>query len=107
MHVACERRTRYKRRVMGRWSAAAPAVVAIAPRAAFARAATLEPHLEVRGAQVTTADVRAAGGTWRTVRWDDLDRQPLAPGGYEARAQVDGGPSGASAQLPPCAGPAP
>lgn len=104
MHVACERHTGYKRRVMGRWLAAAPAVVAIALKAAAAQAATLEPHLEVRGADVTTADARPAGGAWRTVRWDDLDRQPLAPGNYELRVQVDGGPSGASVQVPPCAG---
>jgi|GEM_PF-991380 len=104
MHVACERRTRYKRRMMGRWIAAAPAVVAIALGAVAARAATLEPHLEVRGADVTTADVRPAGGAWRTVRWDDLDQERLAPGNYEIRAQLDGGPNGASAQVPPCAG---
>jgi hypothetical protein len=107
MHVACERRTRYKRRVMGRWSAAAPAVVAIAPRAAFARAATLEPHLEVRGAQVTTADVRAAGGTWRTVRWDDLDASRSPPAATKLGLRSTAGRAARRLSYHRASGPAP
>jgi enterochelin esterase-like enzyme len=67
-------------------------------------AATIAPHAEVRGADVETVRLRAAGGAWRAAAWDDLDRTPLDPGRYEVRFQVDGGQQGASMQVPACAG---
>jgi enterochelin esterase-like enzyme len=63
---------------------------------------TLEPHLEVRGADVAEAEFRASGSAgWRSVLWDELDSQDLAPGKYEVRARLD---TGAALQVPPCAG---
>jgi pimeloyl-ACP methyl ester carboxylesterase len=71
-----------------------------------ARATTLEPHLEVRGEELAAADVRPRGAaTWRSVLWDRLETEDLAPGMYEVRVRFDAGArAGASVQVPPCAG---
>jgi pimeloyl-ACP methyl ester carboxylesterase len=81
---------------------AAAGLVFLGPRAAMA--VTLEPHPAVRGVDVTTVDVRADRGAWRTGPWDALDATRLQPGDYELRLAVDGGRDGATVQVPPCAG---
>lgn len=81
--------------------AAAGVVLAVSHSAL---AVTLAPHPEVRGVDITTADVRADGGAWRSVPWDRLDLTRRDPGRYELRLHVDGGKDGATVQVPPCAG---
>jgi pimeloyl-ACP methyl ester carboxylesterase len=72
------------------------------------RPATLAPHLAVvRGADVSAVSVRAErpnGGPWRSVPWDDLERTPLEPGGYEIRLATEAAGGNASLSVPPCAG---
>src|ERR1019366_1012604 len=60
---------------------------AVGLAAVNARAATLAAHTEVRGADLETADVRAAGGAWRSMAWGDLARTTLAPGRYQVRVR--------------------
>jgi pimeloyl-ACP methyl ester carboxylesterase len=67
-------------------------------------AATLEPHTEVEGVEVTSVSVRSAGKAWQVLAWDDLDRVTVEPGRYEVRLQADGARGGAMLQLPHCAG---
>jgi pimeloyl-ACP methyl ester carboxylesterase len=70
-----------------------------------AKATTLELHDEVRGAEVAEAEVRPRGaGSWRTVSWDALEDESLAPGAYQVRVQLDVGATGQSVQVPACAG---
>jgi pimeloyl-ACP methyl ester carboxylesterase len=62
--------------------------------------------------ELTTVDVRAAGGPWRTAAWDDLSTTPLEPGRYELRLRIvdpegsrsTGAADGAVVQVPVCAG---
>jgi hypothetical protein len=68
------------------------------------RAVSLAAHPDVRGVDVTTADVRPDGGAWQAVSWDDLDTTRREPGAYDVRLRVDGGKDGATLQIPPCAG---
>jgi enterochelin esterase-like enzyme len=90
-----------------RWTAAiatAALVEAVSPRAA---AATLDLHPGVRGAEISTVEVRRrgpGGGAWRTSSWDDLDRVPLDPGSYELRFRVEVGAEEDALEVPPCAG---
>jgi dienelactone hydrolase len=75
--------------------------------ASEAHAGTLPLHDEVPSAGATEAaraEIRAAGGTWREVGWDDLETLPLAPGTYEVRATLDAGADDQALQMPPCAG---
>ncbi|HEY8040611.1 MAG TPA: prolyl oligopeptidase family serine peptidase [Polyangiaceae bacterium] len=88
----------------GRTSAAAAAVAAIALVSRGALATTLEPHADVRGADVTAAEVRSAGGAWRSVAWDDLDGTRLDPGPYEVRVHLDATGDAAGVLAPHCAG---
>jgi pimeloyl-ACP methyl ester carboxylesterase len=81
------------------------AIVAMALVASFAaaraaHAAELDPHDEVRGTEIATADVRPAGGAWQPVAWDDMARTPLDPGSYEVRVSVEG----AAVEVPDCGG---
>ncbi len=67
-------------------------------------AATLDPHTEVQGTDITEVDVRSAGHEWRTVPWGELDETPRELGSYDLRIEVDAGPEGATLWLPACAG---
>jgi enterochelin esterase-like enzyme len=69
--------------------------------AARAQAATLVPHPDVQGPGIEVADLRPAGGAWRSVAWADLGRSPLAVGRYEVRVRFSGA---GAVQVPPCAG---
>ncbi len=73
--------------MVGAWAGAA-AVFALALLATrVAGATTLEPHTEVRGADVAEADFRPTGAsTWRALLWDELDGLELEPGTYQVRA---------------------
>jgi pimeloyl-ACP methyl ester carboxylesterase len=82
------------------WIAATSAL--LFARAAFG--ASLGPHAEVTGLGVVTAEVRLKGGVWTPIAWDDLDRTPLAPGGYELRMRVEAGGATDALHVPPCAG---
>lgn len=81
---------------------AAFAAVFLGSRAAFA--VTLEPHAGVRGVDITTVEVRADGGAWRSAAWDSLGSTVVEPGSYEVRVRVDGGRDGATLAVPHCAG---
>jgi enterochelin esterase-like enzyme len=78
--------------------------------AAGATAATLPAHAQVRATgsaaagELTTVDVRAAGGPWRASAWDDLSTTPVEPGRYELRLRIVDAPAGAVVQVPVCAG---
>lgn len=72
--------------------------------AVSARAATLDPHVDVGGAEVTTCEVRRAGGAWRPVAWDALDSTRIQPGEYEVRYRADVGAGGDAVSVPTCAG---
>jgi pimeloyl-ACP methyl ester carboxylesterase len=81
-------------------------------------AATLPVHAQVRATGsaaagvLTTVDVRAAGGPWRSSAWDDLSTTALEPGRYELRLRVvdpegsrsTDAPDAAVVQVPVCAG---
>ncbi|HXN33936.1 MAG TPA: prolyl oligopeptidase family serine peptidase [Polyangiaceae bacterium] len=69
-----------------------------------ARASNLEPHSVVRGPEVTTASVRAAGGTWHPTPWDDLDQTQVDPGRYQVRFGARGEQEGDGLEVPHCAG---
>jgi pimeloyl-ACP methyl ester carboxylesterase len=82
--------------------AAASAILGVAR---VALAVNLQPHPEVHGVDLTTADLRADAGAWETaVGWDTLDGTRREPGAYELRLHVAGGKDGATVQVPPCAG---
>jgi pimeloyl-ACP methyl ester carboxylesterase len=82
--------------------AVAGALASLAPRLAIA--VTFEAHANVKGADVTTVDVRADKGAWQPASWDALDVTPRAPGLYEVRLRVEGAGDGATVALPHCAG---
>jgi pimeloyl-ACP methyl ester carboxylesterase len=92
--------------MLGAWTVATALRVLAQVATPVAGATTLEPHLEVLGADVAEAEFRpSAGGAWRSVLWDVLDSRDLAPGTYEVRAMLDAGSAAAlSVQIPPCAG---
>jgi len=77
-------------------------LVGLAP--ARAGAPALEAHAQVRGADVETAQMRAAGGGWRAVAWSDLERTQLPAGSYEVRIRVDGSAEATAIEVPWCAG---
>jgi pimeloyl-ACP methyl ester carboxylesterase len=66
-------------------------------------AATLEPHVSVRGAEVAAIRLSGAGVAPREIPWDDLDRTSFDPGLYRVRFPVDAS-EGDSLELPHCAG---
>ncbi|HEY3816750.1 MAG TPA: prolyl oligopeptidase family serine peptidase [Polyangiaceae bacterium] len=82
--------------------AAAGAVVFLAARAGLA--VTFEAHANVRGVDITTAEVRSDKGAWQAASWDALDETPRAPGTYEVRLRVKGAKDGATVAVPHCAG---
>src|ERR1700744_3358691 len=84
--------------------AAAAAGTALFLGTRSAGAVTPEPHAHVHGADVTAADVRGDGDSWRPAAWDDLSPTPRDPGSYDVRFAVDGGASGAAVVVPHCAG---
>ncbi len=86
----------------GRAALGSAGLVLFAARLAFA--ATLEPHAEVRGAEIATVRVRAETGAWQEEAWDDLDRTARDPGHYEIRWRVDADRDGSQTQVPHCAG---
>ena len=82
--------------------AAASAILGVAR---VALAVNLQPHPEVHGVDLTTADVRSDAGAWELAAgWDTLDGARREPGAYELRLHVAGGKDGATVQVPPCAG---
>jgi enterochelin esterase-like enzyme len=95
-------------------SATSPAAPGSEGRPGFAREAAgsrLALHPTVRatgdgaeGGDLTAVDVRAAGGAWRSLAWDDLSGTLLEPGRYELRLRVTSTRDGAAVQVPPCAG---
>jgi enterochelin esterase-like enzyme len=78
---------------------------ALASPQAFAGAA-LTDHDDVGPSvvEVSSAELRPAGGAWRAVAWDDLEGLHLTPGHYELRVTFDVGGDGQAVVLPPCAG---
>jgi enterochelin esterase-like enzyme len=78
--------------------------IALGARATDAFAATLRPHAEVRGSDLSAPDVRRKGGAWAAMAWDDLGRTVLEPGRYEVRQRVVIAEAGDAVQIPPCAG---
>jgi enterochelin esterase-like enzyme len=91
--------------MLGAWTVASALRVLAQVATPVAGTTTLEPHLEVRGADVAEAEFRASGGGgWRSVPWDVLDSQDLAPGTYEVRTRLEGASAGVAVQIPPCAG---
>jgi pimeloyl-ACP methyl ester carboxylesterase len=85
------------------WVAAAALLSALAPRPS--EGATLEPHADVTGEEIASAEVRAGkGGAWRATAWDDLGETPLHPGAYEIRVAPAARGEGEALWLPVCAG---
>src|ERR1022692_2609022 len=85
-------------------AAGALAGIALGAGATDAFAATLRPHPEVRGSDVSAPDVRRKGGAWAAMAWDDLAHTVIEPGRYEVRQRVVSGEAGYAIQIPPCAG---
>jgi pimeloyl-ACP methyl ester carboxylesterase len=88
-------------RVVVAWVAFAVGVAF--PRDALA-AGRLEPHFEVRGSEITAAEVRPARGVWQTVSWDDLGRSAIDAGEYDVRFRVEAAGASDAIELPVCAG---
>lgn len=64
----------------------------------------MDPHIEVSGASVGTAEVRPrGGGASRSIPWDNLDRTPLDPGSYDVLVRMNAS-GGESVEIPVCAG---
>ena len=86
-------------------AAAAAVLCTAAPSVAPAETATLEPLPAVRGAEIETVRVRAAGAPWRTIAWENLDRIAFEPGAYEVQFPATGpADGGGSLALPHCVG---
>jgi enterochelin esterase-like enzyme len=88
----------------GGWTAAVASAAAALLVSPVASGATFEPHPSVRGVDVVEASVRVSGGLWRATAWEDLRLTPAVPGRYQVRFSADGGATGASLEVPPCAG---
>jgi pimeloyl-ACP methyl ester carboxylesterase len=83
-------------------AAAIGLVAALLGLAGLASAATWEPRLGVRGAEILQASVGPAGGASAKAAWDDLGRTSRAAGAYRVRVET---PAGVSAvEIPQCAG---
>lgn len=104
----CTSRARRPRAKQQRMAQASAVGVSLAALFVFGpthvRAATLEPHSVVRGVEIEEVGVRAVGGVWRPILWDDLDRTHLEPGHYQARFEVKGDHDGGALEVPNCAG---
>jgi hypothetical protein len=88
----------------GRWGAATAVCL-------LARGVSADPTLplhdevpETGAFGIATADVRLAGGPWRTIAWDSLESLELAPGLYALKASFEVARDGDALELPPCAG---
>ncbi|HEX4445254.1 MAG TPA: prolyl oligopeptidase family serine peptidase [Polyangiaceae bacterium] len=61
-------------------------------------------HPNVRGPEITAAEVRREGEAWRQTSWADLSRTVVDPGRYEVRAQATGAATDDAVEVPTCAG---
>ncbi len=65
--------------------------------------ASLAPHVDVEGTDVTEAELRHGSSPWRKTTWDALGKAPLAPGSYEVRVHFLVVAAGGAIAVPACA----
>ncbi len=72
-------------------------------RAVLAGGASLAPHVDVEGTDVTDAELRHGSDPWRKTTWDALGKARLGPGSYEVRVRFLVAAAGGAIAVPACA----